>query len=178
MIDVVPRNDEPESVVVAVSGSALCNPSRSCQCPRRQPPKDTCRHDRVEYFKNAGVFNENAPKDSRFWNRNLLRRATGTANYGQIGTVLEKLNRGEPIVVLAVGSSITASYGGRFEPRQGMVASIVPMPIIMHDTDSDEGWLRMLMHAINTSWPHRGECWMAYFVSLLTTNAIGVLDAS
>lgn len=48
----------------------------------------------------------------RFWDRAALQRGLKHTNLDALRPVVEKLHRGEPITVTAVGSSIFASFGG------------------------------------------------------------------
>lgn len=70
--------------------------------------------------------------------------------------VLLKLRAGKAITVLAFGSSVTAGCGGQFESRPGLIAALAPYAPPLADYARD-GWLRMFMQVINTTWPHPGK---------------------
>jgi hypothetical protein len=53
-----------------------------------------------------------AAVERRFWDRAALKRAIGAVNYEQLRPFLAKLNRGQPVTVVAFGDSITASHAG------------------------------------------------------------------
>lgn len=88
--------------------------------------------------------------------RQSLRNAVGTVNFTDLAPLVRKLNAGQRIVVMAFGSSITCDHGGRFQSRPDSISSIVPAHFYQK-TGKDEGWLRMFMTLINTTWPHPGK---------------------
>lgn len=55
-----------------------------------------------------------AASAAKFWDEFDLREATLVESPYQLGPLLAKLKRGEPISVVALGSSVTADYGGCF----------------------------------------------------------------
>lgn len=52
----------------------------------------------------------------KFWDETLLREAALVESPRQLQPLLSKLRRGEPVSVMAWGSSVTADYGGCFNP--------------------------------------------------------------
>lgn len=88
----------------------------------------------------------------------------------QLRPLLRKLNAGQPIVVAAFGSSITAVYGGCFQREDykkyvrrlgakyeyNHMAQLAPE----HKGDCTKhpvSWLTTFMKQINTTWPHPGH---------------------
>lgn len=50
----------------------------------------------------------------RLWDERLLVRANAQVTNDRLFSLLRKLDRGEPIVVVAMGSSVVSDYGGCF----------------------------------------------------------------
>ena len=112
------------------------------------------------------------PPIKRWWDVGVLERAVEVASYHQFVPLLEKLERGEPITVVAVGSSVTSDHGGCFNSSAEALASRVqalswpvmmrkclpsvlrPMPARPQFYD-EPGWLAQFMGRVNATWPHR-----------------------
>ena len=61
----------------------------------------------------------------RLWSSEQLLDATLTVAHPQFLPLLEKLNHGEPITVLAFGSSITGDLGGCFHTNITNVTGVI-----------------------------------------------------
>ena len=103
---------------------------------------------------------------ARFWDRRLLAHSVGAANFDQMRHFLGKLNRGEPVTVAAVGSSVVQDHGGSFHASLAQLRAAVasPHPYIYGDAGGapgpawvQTGWLTYFMRALNETWPHPGH---------------------
>jgi hypothetical protein len=62
------------------------------------------------------VKRENGQPLHRFWDLDDLRHAITVPSYEQMAPVVQKLESGLALTVVALGSSITSEYGGAFQP--------------------------------------------------------------
>jgi uncharacterized membrane protein YgcG len=90
--------------------------------------------------------------------------SAGVANLGdgrRVRRVLAKLNAGLPIVLSAIGSSVTAQFGGAIAPMQRAAGVRTNAGLRRWSNRSgsaiNRGWLVDLFHWINITWPHPGH---------------------
>lgn len=110
----------------------------------------------------------------RVWDRAMLKSATSNANYAALKPLIERLERGERVVVAALGSSQVADFAGCW----GNISLVKETVEVLHSTygahkcgapvskfDSDgsrthklpgfmPGWGHGLMLFINKTWPN------------------------
>lgn len=94
----------------------------------------------------------------RFWTVQQLDAVHLTSAPSQFVPLLEKLDRGEGITVLAFGSSVTANMGGCFHSSiEAIQRSVAHMPDVYMGRSCRKGvggWLNHFMQSINQTWPH------------------------
>jgi len=99
----------------------------------------------------------------RAWSQAEERELLSVSHFEQLWTLFRRLNEGLPVTVVALGSSITASYGGCFHNGLSQLRSrLAQTPSSLGDNDERLacsaghrfGFLGVLMHAINRTWPH------------------------
>eukprot|EP00197_Chlamydomonas_leiostraca_P000253 CAMPEP_0202886252 /NCGR_PEP_ID=MMETSP1391-20130828/42080_1 /ASSEMBLY_ACC=CAM_ASM_000867 /TAXON_ID=1034604 /ORGANISM="Chlamydomonas leiostraca, Strain SAG 11-49" /LENGTH=649 /DNA_ID=CAMNT_0049569521 /DNA_START=113 /DNA_END=2062 /DNA_ORIENTATION=- len=112
------------------------------------------------------------------WARSDLDRATVVAAHAQLRPLLSKLHAGQPITVVAYGSSITQDYGGAFHTgscqalatRLG-AESLPDWSWLYKEArgccfgfadDEAPGWLAMFMQMVNATFPHPGHTVLNY----------------
>ena len=88
-----------------------------------------------------------------FWNLGMLSNAIVNRNFEQMGPLMAKLEAGEPIHVMALGSSITAEFGGIFYSDEDYLMNTVGSFKIFA-TRREIGWLTEFMAIVNSTWPH------------------------
>lgn len=95
----------------------------------------------------------------RFWDRAFLSRAVTAQHYDQLRPLFERLSRGEPLTVLAIGSSVTALHAGCMHGPTPLVQATanlrhgnLSLPECRHD-----GWLSRVLRMINGTWPHQNH---------------------
>lgn len=95
-----------------------------------------------------------APK---FWDDQMLAQSLVTTDARQFAPLLAKLNNGEPINVVAWGSSVVASHAGCGANELGK-EFIIEMrgfpPMCEHSKGSWVGWGTRFLNWINETWPH------------------------
>eukprot|EP00798_Chlamydomonas_sp_ICE-L_P025071 gene25071-10723_t len=91
----------------------------------------------------------------RLWDLHDLPRAVAHSNPSSLHTILRKLSAGEPITVVALGSSVTSDFGGCFgrEERIRDMVQIMSLVYYRHKC-ARHGWIRNMMQIINATWPH------------------------
>jgi hypothetical protein len=101
-------------------------------------------------------------EELRFWDRAALQRAAVALNFEQMRPMLEKLNRGDPVTVVAFGDSITASHGGCFHRDEAHLKEHIKVLgqayVRGHCLSSYQWhWATTFLSLINATWPHPGE---------------------
>ena len=105
--------------------------------------------------------------DAEFWDRAQLARAAVAAHSADAWLpMLAKLQAGQPIVILALGSSIVDGHAGCFGSRAAAAAAGVgALPQAMRRylnatedaTCAVAGYASAFLAAINATWPHPGH---------------------
>jgi hypothetical protein len=102
----------------------------------------------------------------RYWNQDTLKNALRASDPAQLYPLIKKLENGEPIVVVALGSSIVVDFGGLFHTDLEAIYKLVPNPTHKYyQWDNDPalsaptlghhaGWLELFMEYVNQTWPH------------------------
>jgi hypothetical protein len=98
----------------------------------------------------------------RLWDASNLRAAVSTKNYESLKSLLEKLNNGLPITVVALGDSITSNHGGCYQRDKAHIKehaaaySWAFLNKCQKKSRQNEGsaWLSTFMRTINASWPN------------------------
>ena len=95
----------------------------------------------------------NSSMTRRLWDRERLRRSFSQFNPQNklIRNVMSKLERGRPITVMALGTSITAAHGGCWPTAQRCYADSRRLFSYGEETF---GYLRAFMTLVNHTWPH------------------------
>lgn len=102
----------------------------------------------------------------RWWDRTFLQRAGGLAHYEQLFPLIRKLRRGEPIVIIGLGSSVMASHAGCFHDTREQLARRLNVRAINTTEDVDRvvpttcnrnGYMGLFMRFLNKTFPHEGE---------------------
>ena len=104
--------------------------------------------------------------NGRIWDREMLKSATSYVNYAALGPMLEKLDRGERVVIAALGSSQVADFSGCW----GDISLVRETVETLHSTYASHkcgsavdaegrlgflpGWGHGLMLFINKTWPN------------------------
>lgn len=93
-----------------------------------------------------------------FWDDQLLAEALVTTEARQFSSLITKLNSGEPINVLAWGSSVVASHagcGGNSLGKRFITKARGFPPACEHSPPTTWlGWGTRFMHWVNEEWPH------------------------
>jgi hypothetical protein len=102
----------------------------------------------------------------RFWDEDTLKNALRASDPVQLYPLIKKLERGEPIIVVALGSSVTQEFGGVYHRDLEMIYKQVPMPthgaylqnydpaMTAPTAPRHRGWLELFMQYVNHTWPH------------------------
>lgn len=92
----------------------------------------------------------------RFWDKAFLRRGSSVTHYDQLRPFFEKLDRGEPVLLMALGSSISASHGGCMHNPSPLMHATAKL---RHSGNAGpschrDGWISRVLRMINSTWPH------------------------
>lgn len=91
-------------------------------------------------------FHQRCDPAVRWWgDKALLSRAYATPSFDQMAPFLARLDAGQPITVLAMGSSITSDNGGMYHASEAAMAarvSSVGMPLLSRK--ARHGWLQVV----------------------------------
>eukprot|EP00798_Chlamydomonas_sp_ICE-L_P017897 gene17897-24289_t len=129
-----------------------CNGSSSVYQPRL--PLDMSHWDYVDKVPRF----PHQPKielPDRLWALHDLPRAVAHSNPSSLHAMLRKLSAGEPITVVALGSSVTSDFGGCFG-REERIQDMVEIMSLVYPRHKCgwHGWIHCMMHIINATWPH------------------------
>jgi hypothetical protein len=95
----------------------------------------------------------------RFWDYWQLQSALAVRNLDQMRPFAARLLSGQPVTVLALGSSIVQDNAGIFHSSLEAVTRAVPVPNLWlyqnHLSLPSDGWAQMFMEYVNATWPHR-----------------------
>ncbi len=106
-------------------------------------------------------------KMQRYWDEEALKNSIRASDPAQLYPLIKKLQNNEPIVVVGVGSSIVADFGGLFHRDLETIYGLVPNPANRYydfaaadralsapSAPYHRGWLELFMQYINHTWPH------------------------
>ncbi|GAX77114.1 hypothetical protein CEUSTIGMA_g4560.t1 [Chlamydomonas eustigma] len=99
-------------------------------------------------------------RQPRFWNLTHLSSALSVTNYHQMAPFFTKLYSGQPVSVLALGSSITKDNGGCFHRSRDQILRGGCKQLSLAYMSkckglSRTGWAYSFMRTLNASWPHK-----------------------
>lgn len=99
----------------------------------------------------------------RTWDTHILDAAATGVNPEHLRQLVDKLDSGKPITVVAFGDSITSDFGGCFHSNEQMLRSVVPSLSHVYVNNkcgaflppmADVKWLAVFMDFVNHTWPH------------------------
>jgi hypothetical protein len=119
-----------------------------------------------------------------FWPRSRLARAALVTSLPDAWLpLLTKLRAGQPITVLALGSSIVEAHAGCFATASGVAAAGVSRVsgLMARDTEggggvrSSSGFVSFFMSALNATWPHAHHLFLNGGVGATNLQSMGGL---
>jgi hypothetical protein len=99
----------------------------------------------------------------RSWDTRILDAAATGVNPEHLRHMVNKLDSGKPITVVAFGDSITSDFGGCFHSNEQALRSVVPSLSHVYVNNkcgaflpamADIKWLAVFMEFVNHTWPH------------------------
>lgn len=91
----------------------------------------------------------------RLWDQAWLERANAVVHFEQLTPIFERLEAGQPLAVVGLGSSVLATNGGCFNDRSQMYQHVRHVRERLNpEKCQPHGWVGSVMADLNRTWPH------------------------